>query len=128
MRPGRVLSVIGRKESKKRVSNPARLGEWVGSARSTAPLVGDPADEFNCGMNPEALAQELEREPFIPLRLRRSDGRTLDIRNPGQCFIARLGLYAFRARPHDTLAEDVEIISLRHIASVETIAPADRER
>jgi len=79
-------------------------------------------------MNPEALAQELEREPFIPLRLRLSDGRTFDIGNPGLCFIARLGLYAFRAKPHSALAEDVEIISLRHIVSVETIAPADGGR
>jgi len=79
-------------------------------------------------MNPEALAQELEREPFIPLRLRLSDGRTFEIQNPGLCFIARLGLYAFRAKPNHALAEDVEIISLRHIVSVETIAPADRGR
>ena len=48
-------------------------------------------------MNPEALAQELDREPFIPLRLRLSEGRTFDIQNPGLCFIARLGLYVFRA-------------------------------
>ena len=80
------------------------------------------------GMNPETLAQELNREPFIPLRLRLSDGRTFDIENPGLCFIARLGLYAFRAKLHNTLAEDVEIISLRHIVSVETIAPAGRGR
>jgi len=98
------------------------------SSRSRAALVGDRADGHNYGMNPEALAQELNRDPFIPLRLRRSDGRTFEIHNPGLCFIARLGLYAFRAKPHDTLAEDVEIISLRHIVSVETIAPADRER
>jgi len=76
-------------------------------------------------MNPEALAQELEREPFIPLRLRLSDGRTFEIQNPGLCFIARLALYAFRAKPHRTLAEDVEVISLRHIVSIETIAPAE---
>lgn len=75
-------------------------------------------------MNPDALAAELDRDPFIPLRLHLSNGRTLDITNPGLCFIARMGLYCFRARPHESLAEDVEIISLRHIASVETLAPA----
>lgn len=74
-------------------------------------------------MNPETLAQELNRDPFIPLRLRLSDGRTLDIKNPGLCFIARLALYAFRAKPHDALAEGVEVISLRHIVSLETVAP-----
>ena len=78
-------------------------------------------------MNPEALAQELNREPFIPLRLRLSEGRTIDIKNPGLCFIARLGLYAFRAKPHDAMAEDLEVISLRHIVSVETMAPSDHK-
>jgi hypothetical protein len=79
-------------------------------------------------MNPEALAQQLNRDPFIPLRLRLSDGRTFEIKNPGLCFIAQLALYAFRAKPHDALAEDVEVISLRHIVSVETIAPSRRGR
>lgn len=74
-------------------------------------------------MNPEAVANELNREPFIPLRLRLSDGRTVDIANPGLCFVARLALYFFRAKPHDALAEDVEIISLRHIVSIETVLP-----
>lgn len=79
-------------------------------------------------MNPVTLAHELNREPFTPLRLRLSDGRTIDIENPGLCFIARLALYAFRARPHDALAEDVEVISLRHIVSIETITPADHDK
>jgi hypothetical protein len=76
-------------------------------------------------MNPETLANELGREPFIPLRLHVSDGRTLDIQNPGLCFIARLALYAFRpGRRHALVAEDVDVISLRHIVSVEPIASA----
>ncbi len=79
-------------------------------------------------MNPETLAQELNREPFIPLRLRLADGRTFEVRNPGLCFIARLALYAFRAKPHDALAEDVEVISLRHIVSVEAFTPAEQDR
>jgi hypothetical protein len=74
-------------------------------------------------VNPETLAAELNREAFIPIRLHLSDGRTLQIDNPGLCFIARLALYAFRARLHDALAEDVQVISLRHVVSVETIAP-----
>jgi hypothetical protein len=35
-----------------------------------------------------------------------------------------MALYAFRAKPNDALAEDVQVISLRHIASIETLAPA----
>jgi hypothetical protein len=76
-------------------------------------------------MNPESLAQELNREPFIPLRIHLADGRSIDIRNPGLCFIARLTLYIFAAKPHDALAEDVQVISLRGIVSVETLAPSE---
>jgi hypothetical protein len=75
-------------------------------------------------MNPESLAQELDREPFVPLRIHLSDGRHVDVLNPGLCFIARLSLYIFAARPRSVLAEDVQVISLRGIVSVETIAPS----
>lgn len=74
---------------------------------------------------PDALASELDREPFIPLRLRLSDGRTLDVLNPGLCFIARQALYMFRANGKRTaLAEDVAVISLRQIVSIETLEPS----
>jgi hypothetical protein len=76
------------------------------------------------GMNPEALARELNRDPFIPLRIHLADGRYIDIGNPGLCFIARLALYVFAAKPHDALAEDVQVISLRGIISVETMPPS----
>jgi hypothetical protein len=72
-------------------------------------------------MNPEALAQTLDRDPFIPVRLHLSDGRKVDILNPGLCFIAHLALYFFRAKPHESLAEDVQVISLRHIVTIEPI-------
>ena len=78
-------------------------------------------------MNPAALAQQLNRDPLIPLRLRLSDGRSFEIRNPGLCFIANLAVYAFRAKPPDAPAENVEVLSLRHIVSVETIAPSEGE-
>jgi len=76
-------------------------------------------------MNPESLARELDRDPFIPLRIHLADGRIIDVRNPGLCFIARLSLYVFAARPHSALAEDVQLISLRGIVSVETLAPSE---
>jgi hypothetical protein len=76
-------------------------------------------------MNPESLSRELDREPFVPLRIHLADGRSVEIRNPGLCFIARLSLYVFAAKPHKSLAEDVQLISLRGIVSVETIAPSE---
>ncbi len=76
-------------------------------------------------MNPETLAKELDRDPFIPLRIQLADGRKVEIKNPGLCFIARLSLYVFAAKPHSALAEDVHVISLRGIVSVETVAPSE---
>jgi hypothetical protein len=75
-------------------------------------------------MNPETLAKELNRDPFIPLRIHLVDGRRIEIQNPGLCFIARLSLYVFAAQPRHALAEDVELVSLRGIVSVETPAPS----
>ena len=75
-------------------------------------------------MNPETLAQLLDRDPFIPLRIHLANGRHVDVMNPGLCFIARLTLYVFAGRPRHTLAEDVEVISLRGIVSVETLPPS----
>ena len=75
-------------------------------------------------MNPETLAQELNRDPFIPLRIHLADGRSIDVLNPGLCFIARLSLYVFAGRPQHALTEDVKLISLRGIVSVETLSPS----
>ena len=75
-------------------------------------------------MNPDTLLGELERDPFVPLRLHLTDGRKVEILNPGLCFIARLALYAFRPGRRHMLASDVDVISLRHIVSVEPIEPA----
>ncbi len=75
-------------------------------------------------MSPESLAAALDREPFIPLRLHLTDGRTVDIHNPGLCFIARMSLYCFSGRPHASLAEDVQVISLSRIVSVNTLVAA----
>jgi hypothetical protein len=72
-------------------------------------------------MTPDALSRELDRDPFVPLRLHLADGRKVDIQNPALCVIARLALYFFRVRPRTHIAEDVEVISLRHIVSIELL-------
>lgn len=74
-------------------------------------------------MHPDTLAEELNREPFVPFRIRLNDGRSVDVTNPGICFIARLALYMFHVRRvHDVRADAVEVIALRNIASFESIA------
>jgi hypothetical protein len=39
-------------------------------------------------MNPESLAMELDRDPFLPLGIQLWDRRTVDILNRGFCLIA----------------------------------------
>lgn len=71
-------------------------------------------------MMPDALNAELSRDPFIPLRLYLSDGRTVVIPNPGLCFINRGALYVARIdRPNSRLADDLDVVSLRHVVSIE---------
>ena len=78
-------------------------------------------------MTPEHLDKELSREPFIPLRLHLSDGRSVDIGNPGLVWIVKLSLFVARAvRLNSRMAEDYDLISLRHIVRLEMLAPADQ--
>jgi hypothetical protein len=80
---------------------------------------------YDSSMDPRTLAAELDREPFIPLRLHLSDERTVDVQSPDMAIISRLSLYLFRTdRLHRHLAEDHHVISLRHIVSVELLEPA----
>jgi hypothetical protein len=73
-------------------------------------------------MNPEALASELEREPFRPLRLHLSDGRTVKIDDPDVAVISNLSVYLFKVRrDHRRIADDTQVISLRHIVSFEPL-------
>jgi hypothetical protein len=73
-------------------------------------------------MNPEALLSELEQEPFVPLRLHLSGGRKADITDSISAVVANLSVYVFRiSRVHRRLADDTQLISLRHIVSVERV-------
>ncbi len=74
-------------------------------------------------MLPRALDEELSREPFVPVRIHVSDGHSYVVRNPDLCFINRLSLYIARTdRPHSRLADDMDVIDVRHITRIEQIA------
>lgn len=80
-------------------------------------------------MLPDAMNAELVREPFVPLRIYLSDGRTYYITNPGLCFINRGAMYIARIdRPHSRLADDLDCIALRHIVSVEQVENGDAQQ
>jgi hypothetical protein len=76
-------------------------------------------------MTAEALAEKLRHEPFVPFRLRLTDGRAVDITNPDTAFISHQALYVFMvSKRGEKIAEDSFLISLRHIASIEDLEAA----
>ncbi|MEM1166620.1 MAG: hypothetical protein AAGI30_10065 [Planctomycetota bacterium] len=73
-------------------------------------------------MLPDALNEELSREPFQPVRLHLSDCQAVLITNPGLCYINRGSVYIARTdRPNSRIAQDMDLISLRHIIRVEQV-------
>jgi hypothetical protein len=78
-------------------------------------------------MNPRALLEELEREPFNGLRLHLTDGRKVIIQNPDVAMIADLAVYVFKVRKEGgRIADDTHVVSLRHIVSIERLEPRRR--
>lgn len=76
-------------------------------------------------MNPEALNAELTRTPFVPLRLRLSDGQVVEISNPDEAVISNLAVYVFKLRRDARhISNDTQLISLRHIVTVEQMVDA----
>lgn len=78
----------------------------------------------------------LKKEPFEPIRLGLSDGRSVLIRHPDQAVVSERHVYVGLARVQrsrplatpqsgDTLAPDWLLVNLMHIATVE---PADNQR
>jgi len=69
-------------------------------------------------MLPPAIDAELTREPFLPLRLYLSDGRTYVIANPALCWINHGSIYIARTNRPDSRIMDVDLVSLRHIVRI----------
>lgn len=74
-------------------------------------------------MTPQAINQELKKEPFTPFRLKISDGSTVDVHNPGLVFISNLSVYVFYPEANDPKSRvgDWRLISLPHVVSFEPI-------
>lgn len=79
----------------------------------------------NIAMRPEDFDKGLTLEPFVPLRLHLSNVRSIDILNPGLVWIVSLSLFVARTDwPNSRLAEDYDIILLRHIVRFEILEPS----
>jgi hypothetical protein len=78
-------------------------------------------------MRPEELKVLLNARPFVPLRIRMTDGRTFDIYHPDRVLVLR-GRVDIGVAP-DTgsdILDRVERCSLLHIVRVEEISPVSQ--
>ena len=67
----------------------------------------------------KAIEEFLHREPFRPFRIITSSGKEYDVRNPALVVVMKRDVfYAYPGK------EDFTIISLTHVASVDTIQQA----
>jgi hypothetical protein len=76
-------------------------------------------------MHPQALIQQLDKEPFVPFRVHLSDGRTLEVFNPGLTYVTGTTFYvlhpADRNNERTRHMSEARLIALRHIVSIEPI-------
>ncbi len=76
-------------------------------------------------MTAEALRLELRRQPFLPLRIYLTDGKTYDVRHPEMVLVKRRELYiGTETSPGSGVAGECDRVSLLHVVRVECVPPA----
>ena len=72
-------------------------------------------------MRPESIRDELHRQPFVPLRLHLTDGKTYDIRHPEMIIVTSREVYVGREEtsPDSGIAKGLDLVSLLHVVRVE---------
>jgi hypothetical protein len=77
-------------------------------------------------MTSKDLEAELERQPFIPLRVHLVSGKTIDIPGPGVGVLLRNALLVFQnPRPNRVRADGYDVISFRNIERLEQLMSGD---
>ena len=73
-------------------------------------------------MAPKKLQQEIEREPFVPIRLHLSSGKTVDLPHAGAAWPLSYGLMVFHGTtPGRKWATGYDVINYRLIERVEQL-------
>ena len=73
-------------------------------------------------MTPEDVNQELDREPFVPLRLRLSSGQKIEIEYPNSAFVRQNTLLVVhRLAPRTHAIGNYDVIALRLIERIEQV-------
>ena len=74
-------------------------------------------------MTSEDVRQELDRDPFVPLRLHLSSGNTIDIRYPGTAWIRQNTLLIVHPLRQGTQEiGGYEVVALRLIERIEQLS------
>jgi hypothetical protein len=80
-------------------------------------------------MTSEDVLQELEREPFVPLRLHLSSGQKVDIRYPYTAWLRQNTILVVHPlRPGTHAIGNYEVIALRLIEKMETLGNGEGRR
>jgi len=73
-------------------------------------------------MTTEDLRQEIEREPFVPLRLHLSSGKTMDVEYPNSAFVRQNTLLiVHRLAPNTAAIGNYDVVALRLIERIEQL-------
>jgi hypothetical protein len=74
-------------------------------------------------MTPESLRDELRRQPFVPLRMHLTDGKSYDIRHPEMAMVTSREVYVGREEtsPGSGIAKGCDLVSLLHVVRVEQV-------
>jgi len=81
------------------------------------------------GMTPEDIKQELEREPFVPLRLHLSSGQTMDILYTGTAWLRQNTLLVVHPLQRGSAAiGSYDVLALRLIERIEQIHPESQRQ
>lgn len=75
-------------------------------------------------MTSEDIRSELDKSPFIPFRLHRVSGKTVDVIMPGQAVMLQNAVLVL----HPTAAGGYDVISLRNIEMLEQLGRRGRKR
>jgi hypothetical protein len=71
-------------------------------------------------MTSKDVEQELDREPFVPLRLHLVSGKTMRIANPSTAWLMQNALLIFQnAHPGRSRVDGYDVIALRNIERIE---------
>jgi hypothetical protein len=76
-------------------------------------------------MRPEELRELIRRQPFVPMRLHMTDGKTYEIRHPENVILSRARVdIGVGADPATGVVDHVDFVSLLHIVRIEDVPAA----